>query len=45
MRFENELSEKVEEVYFEEDHENFVSVNKLLAFLDNLVKEWGDNNR
>ena len=38
-RFENELSEKVEEVFFEEDHESFVSTNKVLDFLDNLVKE------
>lgn len=38
-RFENELTEKVEEFYFEEEHENFMSVNKVLAFLDNLAKE------
>ncbi len=38
-RFENELCEKVEEFYFEEEHENFMSVNKILAFVDSLVNE------
>ena len=37
-RFENEF-DKIEHFYFEEEHENFVSANKVLAFLDDLVKE------
>ena len=39
-RFENEF-DQIEEFYFEEEHENFVSANKVLAFLDNLLKEMG----
>lgn len=38
-KFENELSQKVEEWYFEEQHENFMSVNKVLAFHDNMINE------
>ena len=38
-KFENELNQKVEEWYFEEQHENFMSVNKVLAFHDNMINE------
>ena len=34
-----EFFEKIEEFYSEEVYENFVSSNKVLTFLDNLVKE------
>lgn len=37
-RFENELT-KIEEIYFDEEHENFISANKVIALLVNLVKE------
>jgi hypothetical protein len=37
-RFENELT-KIEEFYIEEEYENFISANKVIALLDNLVKE------
>lgn len=39
VRFENELTEKVEEFYFVEEYEFFMSTNKVLEFFDNLVKE------
>ena len=44
-RFENELSEKVEDFYFEEEHENFMAVNKVFAFFDNLVKEFTEEQK
>lgn len=37
-RFENELT-KIEEFYIEEEHENFVSANKVISLLVSLVKE------
>lgn len=37
-RFENELT-KIEEIYFDEEHENFISANKVIALLNNLIKE------
>lgn len=37
-RFENEL-DKIDNFYFEEEHENFISANKVIALLVNLVKE------
>ena len=37
-RFENELT-KIEEFYIDEEHENFISANKVIALLDNLAKE------
>lgn len=37
-KFENELT-KIEEIYFDEEHENFISANKVIALLVNLVKE------
>ena len=38
-KFENELDQKVEQWYFEEQHENFMSVNKVLAFHDDMINE------
>ena len=37
-RFENELTQ-IEEIYIDEEHENFISANKVIALLVNLVKE------
>ena len=43
-RFENELTQ-IEEIYIDEEHENFISANKVIALLVNLVKEMeGDGN-
>ncbi len=42
-RFENELT-KIEEIYFEEEHENFISANKVIALLVNLVQETESEN-
>lgn len=39
-RFENELT-KIEDIYIDEEHENFISANKVIALLVNLVKEMG----
>ena len=37
-RFENKLTQ-IEEIYIDEDHENFISANKVISLLVNLVKE------
>ena len=37
-RFENELTQ-IEVIYIDEEHENFISANKVIALLVNLVKE------
>ena len=42
-RFENELT-KIEEIYFDEEHENFISANKVIALLDYLVEEMEREN-
>ena len=39
-RFENELTQ-IEDIYIDEEHENFISANKVIALLVNLVKEMG----
>lgn len=37
-KFENKLTQ-IEEIYIDEEHENFISANKVIALLVKLVKE------